>query len=263
MSQAKTIDEVIERLTLIVEDAKAKPSRLGYFAVLYREVTIAVKQRIDRGDYFDDNARMEKFDVNFANRYLAAYDTMQSGFKPTRCWDYAFQVTPQWWPITLQHLLLGINAHINLDLGIAALETVGSQGLQALHADFNRINDLLADLVGDVKEKLASVWPPLRFLNQYLGDVETGVINFSMAKARDAAWSLALELAALDQSGRDQAIARRDDETLALGHAIRNPGFVLGLVIKAVRLGERGSISQIIAVLEGEARLWSLAVARG
>ncbi len=263
MPQAKTVDEVIHRLTQIVEDAKAKESRLGYFAVLYREVTIAVKQRIDEGNYFDDNARMEKFDVIFANRYLAAYDQMQSGSKPTRCWDYAFQVSQQWWPITLQHLLLGINAHINLDLGIAAVETVGPQGLPALQADFIQINDLLADLVGDVKEKLASVWPPLRWLNRYLGDVETGVINFSMTKARDAAWSLAQELAAIDQNDRDQVISRRDNETLGLGHVIRNPGFVLGLVTKTVRLGERGSVAQIITVLEGEARLWSLAVARG
>lgn len=165
MPEAQTIDEVIQRLTRIVEDAKAKELRLGYFAVLYREVTISVKDHIEKGGYFDDNARMEKFDVNFANRYLTAYDQMQSGLKPTRCWDFAFQVTQQWWPITLQHLLLGINAHINLDLGIAALETVGPQGLPPLRGDFDRINALLADLVGDVEEKLAAVWPPLRWLN--------------------------------------------------------------------------------------------------
>lgn len=263
MSRATTIEEVIQRLTQIVEDSKAKESRLGYFAALYRQVTVTVKQRIDDGDYFDDNKRMENFDVIFANRYLDAFDQMQSGSEPTHSWDYAFQASRQWWPITLQHLLLGINAHINLDLGIAAFETVGPQGLPTLHGDFNKINDLLADLVGGVKEKLAMVWPPLRWLNRYFGDVETGVINFSMTKARDAAWSLAQELAELNEKDRDQAIARRDNETLSLSHAIRHPGFLLGLVTKVVRLGERGPVSRIISVLEVEAQLWGAAVARG
>jgi len=263
MTEAKTIDEVIQRMTQIVEDSKAKESRLGYFAALYREVTITVKRRIDDGNYFDDNARMEKFDVIFASRYLAAYDLAQSGSQPTLCWAYAFGVTRQWWPIALQHLLLGINAHIGLDLGIATFETVGAQGLPALHGDFDKINDLLASLVRDVKEKLAMVWPPLHWLNEYLGEVETGVINFSMGKARDSAWALAQELGRLEEKDRAIVIARRDDDVLLLSHAIRDPGVFLTLVTKAVRLGERGSVSQIIGVLEDQARQWSAAVALG
>ena len=153
--QATSIDDVIRRLTEIVEESATRPSRLGYFAALYRKVTITVKQHIDAGDYFEDNARMERLDVLFANRFLQAYDQLQAG-TPTRCWGLAFQVTHQWWPIALQHQLLGINAHINLDLGIAAAQTVGTGNLASLHGDFNRINDLLAGLVGDVKEELAS-----------------------------------------------------------------------------------------------------------
>lgn len=262
MSEAQTIDAVIERLTQIVEDTKAKESRLGYFAALYRQVTITVKQRIDEGGYFDDNARMERLDVIFANRYLTAFDRLQNGEQPTRCWGYAFRAAEEWWPITLQHLLLGINAHINLDLGIAAFETVGAQGLPALKPDFIKINDLLASLVGDVKDELATVWPPLRWLNRYLGDVENGVINFSMKIARDSAWAFAQQLAELGPTDREDAIARRDTETLALGGAIRHPGFVLGAITKAIRLGERGSVSHIIDVLESRAKQWGAIVAR-
>jgi hypothetical protein len=146
---AETIDGVIERLTEIIEQTKGNQSRLGYFAALYRKVTCRVKECIEAGDYFDNNERMEKLDVIFANRYLTTFDQMQSGGDPTRCWDFSFRVTEQYWPIVLQHLLLGINAHINLDLGIAAVETVetvGNEGLPDLHDDFNRINDLLFDL---------------------------------------------------------------------------------------------------------------------
>lgn len=257
MTEAATIEEVIQRLTQIVNDSKAANARAGYFAALYREVTIAVKQSVDRGGYFDDDARMARFDVIFANRYLTAYDQMRAGTAPTQSWDFAFQVAVQWWPITLQHLLLGVNAHIALDLGIAAFETVGAQDLPALHNDFNKINQLLADLVGDVKTRLAMVYPPLRWLNRYLGDVEDTIINFSMRDARDSAWSFAQILAATDPGRRDDAIARRDAETLMVSKAIRYPGLPLEVITKAIRLGERGSVSEIIDILAAEGRNWA------
>ncbi len=260
---AETIEEVIEQLTRIVEESKSKESRLGYFAALYRQVTITVKRRIDDGDYFDDNERMKRFDVIFANRYLNAISQMQNGSKPPESWAYAFLVSRQWWPITLQHLLLGVNTHINLDLGIAAIESVDSGGLGALRNDFIRINNLLADLVADVKNELASVWSPLRWLNRYLGDIETEIINFSMMKARDAAWAFAEELAQLNVSDRSKAIVRRDTETLNINRAVRHPGFLYNVLTKTIRLGERGPVSRIIGVLAHEAQQWSLSVAAG
>ena len=68
---ATTIDEVISALDDILAISKVKKSRAGYFAALYRKVTLAVKNGIASGIY-EDGKRMEKLDVIFANRYLAA-----------------------------------------------------------------------------------------------------------------------------------------------------------------------------------------------
>ena len=49
--------------------------------------------------------------------------------------------------------MIGMNAHINLDLGIAAATVAPTPAeLEALHADFNRINDVLARLVRIVED---------------------------------------------------------------------------------------------------------------
>jgi len=45
-----------------------------------------------------------------------------TGQTPTESWVKAFDATEFWWLIVLQHLLMDMNAHINLDLGIAAAE---------------------------------------------------------------------------------------------------------------------------------------------
>ena len=190
LSQTKprTIDGVIERLDEIIEWSLENKSRLGYFPALYRKVTVAVKEKIEAGNFFDDDERMERLDVIFANRYLDAFDRHRKGLPTTHSWNYSFGVADQWWPIVLQHLLLGMNAHINLDLGIAAAQTVKASQLHELHDDFNRINKVLADLVGEVQGELAQIWRTLRFFNRYLGDVQNALINFSMDKARDEAW---------------------------------------------------------------------------
>ena len=124
--QAQNINEVIAHLTTIIEWAREHNSRIGYFPALYRKVTQEVKRGIERGD-FEDGERMERLDVLFANRYLEAFDQFQRGETPTRSWQFAFDAAGQWWPIVLQHLLLGINAHINYDLVLALVDVLDDE----------------------------------------------------------------------------------------------------------------------------------------
>ncbi|MGR9051803.1 MAG: DUF5995 family protein [Gammaproteobacteria bacterium] len=247
---AESIDEVIDQLTAIVEWSKSNNSRLGYFAALYRKVTIQVKKGIE-DNFFDNGPRMERLDVIFANRYVHACYQYLTGQTPTQSWVRAFDATERWWPIVLQHLLMGMNAHINLDLGIAAAETVvPPEPLQDLKNDFDKINQMLADLVGGVQEELAAIWPILGIMNRYLGSVEKAVINFSMEKARDAAWSFAEELYPLSTESRDKAIAQKDEFFAVFSNVIMHPGIMLSAVIFIVRLGERGTIRTRIEILE-------------
>jgi len=248
-NKTETIDQVIDQLKEIIEWSRTTKSRLGYFAALYRKVTIKVKEGIVE-NFFDDGERMERLDVIFANRYLSAVEAYRNNAQPTNCWKYSFQVAKQQWPIVLQHLLLGMNAHINLDLGIAAARTAPSTELPSLHNDFNRINKILTELVADVQNDLAQIWSILRFMNRYLGNIETAIINFSMEKARNNAWSVAERLAPLTESAQKVEIAKLDAEVAEFARVIRHPGVIGSTVSRLIRLGERGSIPKKIDILE-------------
>jgi Family of unknown function (DUF5995) len=69
--------------------------------------------------------------------------------------------------------------------------------LKNLKGDFNNISGVLASLVGGVQDEFTEIWPVLGILSRYLGHVQEFIINFSMEKARDAAWSFAEELSPL------------------------------------------------------------------
>jgi hypothetical protein len=243
---AQSIDEVIARLTGIIDISRKESSRLGYFAALYRKVTVSVKQGILNGR-FEDGARMERLDINFANRYLEAYDLHRKGEAPTASWQVSFEAAGHWRPLILQHLLLGINAHINLDLGIAAVETAPGDRLASLKHDFDLINKILADLVQPVQDEIGEVSPWLDFLEKIDQSADNAIINFSMDKARASAWDLALKLNSLGENERIAAVKLRDLEIAALGRLVyKPPGILLNLGLLAIRSRESNDVARII-----------------
>ncbi|HMV48183.1 MAG TPA: DUF5995 family protein [Blastocatellia bacterium] len=246
---AQTIDEVIAHLTEIIDRSRHDHSRQGYFAALYRKVTISVKEGIAQ-NRFQNGERMQRLDVVFANRYLTAYELYRQRLRPTDSWQLAFEAAEQWRPLILQQLLLGMNAHINLDLGIAAAETCPGDELAPLQHDFDEINNILASLVLPVRKAIGDVSPWIGFLEKIDPRADDAIINFSMLVARNEAWKFALRLNALDEQRKAAAIAQRDSEIARFGRLVyQPPGVFFKLGLLAIRLRESNDISKVIDVL--------------
>lgn len=213
---AKTIDEVLEQLDHVIARAIAEQNRLSFFASLYRGVTAQVKAGIECGR-FEDGPRMERLDVIFANRYLAALEQFQCGEPPSQCWRVAFEAAAHWRPIILQHVLLGMNAHINFDLGIAAAQTSPGSQLTSLKRDFDAINDILAAMVPRVMQEMNVLSPWIGLLNHIDPKAGIALINFSIVKARAYAWEMAGELAPLHSDQWAPRLAEADTTISVLG----------------------------------------------
>ena len=218
----QTIDEVVSALDAIVQSSYNNQSRLGYFAALYRRVTIAVRDGISAGS-FQNGPLMEQLDVVFASRYLDALSTFQAGGAATRSWMVAFAACNDADLLILQQLLAGMNAHINLDLGIAAAEVCPGAELPELQPDFDQINTVLASLIGTVASEIAVVSPLIGNLEKIGLRSETSLVNFDMVKARDAAWFAAQRLAAEPDILHDITIDALDLGVSIEGHAILYP----------------------------------------
>lgn len=248
MADAGNIDEVVAALDGIIATAIAERSRLGLFAALYRQVTLRVRQRIAEG-FFDDGPRMQRLDTAFANRYLGALATWRAGGAPSQCWQFAFDATKRADLIILQHLLLGINAHINLDLGVAAAQIAPGAALPALQGDFARINQLLSALTDQVKQVVARFSPMLHLLDEVCTSAEDAIVNFSMSRARRDAWQHA-ELVVAQPAGQvDATICLLDDKATFLARLIAEPGRLLTAALDAIHLGESKNVPAIIVAL--------------
>ena len=241
----KTIDEVVEQLDAIIAWARGEHSRVGYFAAMYRGVTLRVHEGIISGR-FEDGELMEHLDVAFANRYLEAVAQYRRGDPTTQAWTVAFEAATSWRPIVLQHLLLGMNAHINLDLGIACAQVAPADTLPGLQRDFDAINAILRTMIDEIQDKLGNVWPSMRLCDIVGCRTDEALFNFSIRKARDAAWRVAVRLAPLDAEQAAKEIESVDQATALLSRLIRRPGLVASAGLLLVRIAEKNDIAQVI-----------------
>lgn len=246
-----TIDDVLNTLEFIILEAEKNNDPMGYFAVLYQRVTQKVKEEIEAG-YFDDGPRMEKLDVAFAQCYIDAYFDWKDAKRVSQSWKTAFLFTRKKWPVVLQHLLMGMNAHINLDLGVAAASVSTPENIHELRDDFYRINNILSQLVNEVQNNLSVIWPTLKKILAKTGKLDNLLVDFSMEIARDGAWEFAKYLSAFPLKELPDEVAKRDEKVRLKAELITSPGFSVKLLLFGIRLGERGTATEKIRKLKAE-----------
>ncbi|MBN8682630.1 MAG: hypothetical protein J0L99_08250 [Chitinophagales bacterium] len=235
------IQDVIFQLRAIVADCTQRGDMLGYFPQLYLRVTELVAQGIENKQ-FEDNERMERLDVIFANRYLQAYADFKAGGGVTQSWRAAFEAAQNGNLLILQHLMLGMNAHISLDLCIAAASVSTPQTMDSLEVDFKRINSILLGEIDQVQQHLSRVSPLLGLLDTLTQKRDEQFAGFSMVVARDIAWANTVSLAA--HPDQKQYISGLDEKVAGMSQRILNPGRFIGILVVFARWFERGNVQE-------------------
>lgn len=245
--QANTIEEVIVLLETIVSEALEKNDRMGIFAQLYLGFTRQVKEGIENG-IFENAERMKTLDVIFASRYLTAFQNYTSGNGDvSQAWQTAFEAAKNDKLLVIQHLFMGMNAHINLDLGIAAFKTGLPDELPLLKNDFDLINTLLVQNIETMQDNLNKL-SPLLFLLDWVGKKsDEHLMAFSLKKARSHAWSVATRLTKVVSPTEEKLqIEELDNYVALLNKFITEPGVIGSMLIKAIKWFEEKSPAKII-----------------
>jgi hypothetical protein len=218
-----TIDE-LRSIALAAEDAS------GHFPALYARITREVETAA-AGGRFVDASRMEAFARAFAGWYPGA---RHDGAVVPGCWRAAFDVAGDGRLMIVQHLLLGINAHVNHDLPqvVVALAPRNSD-LGELRSDFDAVNDILADSIPMVLRSLGAV---SRWVNTAAVLGGGRLFDFSLKVARRQAWEASVRMHALNDTDRAEYAVELDRLVRVLAYMVVNPGPVSSL---GVALGRR------------------------
>ena len=193
---------MVQRLQA-VEEAAPRSDGVACFARLYRSVTEGVGADLtSRG--FADARFLETLDVHFAELFFSALDAYgRDPASAPSAWAPLFAQRSRRGIAPLQFALAGMNAHINRDLPVALVTTCRELGLDLRegspqHADFERVNALLAQVEQEVKSAYVTGW--LTWVDRLVHRfhrIDDVVAMWDVDRARDAAWTNAQALWAL------------------------------------------------------------------
>lgn len=240
-------DAALAHLDAVVDDARRERSPRGYFAAVYRAVTRAVAGAVDQG-VFADGPRMDLLAAQLVDRYTDAV----AGRSHPRGWRVALRATdpgPARHTMIVQHLALGLNAHVNADLPVLAARIAPGPEIDGLAPDFAAINGLVADFLDAAQNAIGPFSPLLARLDEVGGRTDEQVAGFAVDRARDDAWRHARVLAALPEVLRDDAAELLDRRSAFLGRLVADPPFPVGPVVREVAAGESHNVVAIIDAL--------------
>ncbi|HEX2118707.1 MAG TPA: DUF5995 family protein [Acidimicrobiales bacterium] len=244
------MDAVVLQLDRLVDDARAAGDRLGWFAALYGQTTRAVRDHVAAGR-FDDGERMDRFVERFAANYLAPLEGWRAGRDVPRSWRLAFEAARGGEGVVImQHLLLGINAHVNLDLAVVSADVCPGAEITGLHDDFMRVNHILGALMPRVRACIGRFSPLLDVIDRVGGADDDEILNFSIRVARNEAWDQALVLAgAADPARRAHLVDALDRRVAVLGRVVAHPGGLLQRAVDLVAATESDDVPAVIDAL--------------
>lgn len=222
--QPGTIAGVVELMTSI-DNLLPDNDGLKWFNKLYLKVTETIDEQ--PASNWRDAIWLTRLDVVFAGYYFKAIAEFLDNSPATpSAWDALFESRHKPQVERIQFALAGMNAHINHDLALALVQTDSEMNLQPAlqspeHVDFQRVNTILAELLPDVLNDLAK--GVLGGLAEDTGKVGRLLAIWSVAAARDAAWTFAGFLRSLPPEAEPDALIVQDKLTGLAGRGLLLP----------------------------------------
>jgi len=206
-----SIDALVARMTALGEElSQAGDARLAFHAT-YLRTTRAVADALRAGT-FEDSGWVECWDVTFAGLYLDALDAARSGERVPRPWAIAFSAAAdreRSLP-ALRHVLLGMNAHINLDLPQALLAVISDDEfddpalLARREADHRRIDEVLAARVTAEEDELRRLETAHSWRDDLLQPLNRAATRQLLRESRAKVWANAAALSRARRQGADE-----------------------------------------------------------
>jgi hypothetical protein len=216
------VRDVVEGLAHLEEELVAQRDRRAVFVTAYLTITRTIEAWLERG-VFLQNAVVAAYAVAFANAYrhaLASYEQGRPDEIPA-AWRQSFDARLDARVSVVQHLLLGINAHINHDLPYAVLQGGLDVHCDRCYSDHTRINDALRVATPFVRRRITAAWPRRYHLVGYLyGPMIDEAVAMTFVRARQRSWALAKMLDTAPPAERLRLRAFIDERAARIGDRI-------------------------------------------
>lgn len=239
-------DPTVERMrTLVAQWSGAIKSERGFprqpedhrviFLHCYLLMTVNMLAAIQRQE-FHDPGWVDRLLHIFAGYYFTALDAFdQDPAAASPVWQLAFEEARHPQALAMQHLLLGVNAHINYDLIMALVDILqpewasltDDQRLLRYH-DHCQVNHVISRTVDAVEEDVIDPeMPVMRLVDKIVGrHIEDAAVSDLLGHWREIVWRHATRLLDTPEAAeREKIVKNLEKEVLEIGEVIQMRGF--------------------------------------
>jgi hypothetical protein len=192
----------LERMQGLLRAWEQTDDRRAIFLGCYRLMTLNMLEAIQQQE-FHDPIWVERLLHRFAEYYFIALDAFeQRSPNIPAIWRQTFEAACRSDTQVMQHLLLGVNAHINYDLIFTLVDMLQDEWpllsgdlRQERYADHSHVNEVIYRTVDIVQETVIVPRQPLmEIVDRLLGPVDEWAISSLIRHWRDQVWQDAVAL---------------------------------------------------------------------
>lgn len=190
---------ITDKMYRIAQDWDAQDDARAIFLHCYRLMTSNMLVAIDQ-QRFHDNDWVDKLLHRFAEYYFEALACYDCGENVPLIWQHTHQraVEKQLHPI--QHLLLGVNAHINYDLVLTLHEILhpewhdlSASAKNERYEDHCLVNTIIAETIDQVQDEVVEKYAPgMDWIDKIMGRLDEKLIVLMIQRWREKVWEQAL-----------------------------------------------------------------------
>lgn len=225
-------DPVLQRMSSLVTEWEQAHDRRSIFLGCYQLMTANMLGAIEQARFHDDEW-VSNLLHRFAKYYFDALElyNLHSDETP-QVWRLAHNATRQEKVMTLQHLMLGVNAHINYDLVFTLHDMLApewndlsTEQRQQRLSDHTLVNKIIGETIDTVQDQVIDQHSPwFSLVDKLLGPTDEWLTSRLIAHWRKEVWTNAIEYVELhDRQARlafqqkiEASAMRRGNEFLEL-----------------------------------------------
>jgi hypothetical protein len=218
-SHQAMLDRMVAQITSWQEAGDSR----SLFLECYRMMTQNMLQAIQDGE-FHDSQWVENLVDHFAGYYFTALDAYQKdpALSPA-AWHLAFDKAADNRLLTIQNLLLGVNAHISYDLTLALGDLLepdwaglDETGRRQRYEDHSHVNRVIGRTIDAVQDTLIEPHEPsMDLLDHLLGPIDEWLISNLIDRWRDEVWEQAVQrVETSSQDERERLRLKAENEAL-------------------------------------------------